>query len=425
MLVSGLLWGVVAAGAEPPAAASPPSPSPRVSEFAWVGTVAGVSPGSLVRIALPVDALTRLQSSAGHDARVLNAAGEVIPYTVTGGDAPQRPRHAVQTRAFPLSSTSTQAIADLRSEVQLLAALDLKGVWPCNALVYLQLAISHNLQDWTPVPVKGPVYRFDGADPPVNTVLELEEPLVVEGRYLRITWPAHTGVKLASLTGRVAGLRAAASPVRAELGAGVADGTSGLVWTFPFATPVSAVHLHMPPGGEPVPLRISARSDPAQPWKLLASTVVYRDEQPGGQGMNPPQPLPETPIAQLRIEAGNGVPFPAGGLRLTAELAPLQVLFLATGQGPYTVVAGRAGTAPAAVELASLIPGPAMVPDIVPLRPVRQLRAVLPGAPQLWAASLMPAQWVLRGPVLWATLLAALAVLMAAVVGLLRLVRRP
>jgi hypothetical protein len=318
-LVSGLLWGAVAAGAEPPAAASPPSLSPRVSEFAWVGTVAGVSPGSLVRIALPADALTRLQSRAGHDVRVLNAAGEVIPYAVTGGDAPQRPRHAVQTRAFPLSSASTQAIADLRSEVQLLAALDLKGVWPRNALVHLQLAVSHNLQDWTPVPVKGPVYRFDGADPPVNTVLELEKPLAAEGRYLRITWPGHTGVKLASLTGRVAGLRTTASPVRAEWGAGVADGTSGLVWSFPFSTPVSAVHLHMPPGGEPVPLRISARVDPAQPWKLLASTVVYRHALPGGQGMNPPQPLPQTPIAQLRIEAGNGVPFPAGGLRLTAK----------------------------------------------------------------------------------------------------------
>lgn len=290
-----------------------------MSEFAWVGTVAGVSPGSLVRIALPVDALTRLQSRAGHDVRVLNAAGKVIPYAVTGGDVPLRLRHAVQTRAFPLSSTSTQAIADLRSEVQLLAALDLKGVWPRNALVHLQLAVSHNLQDWTPVPVKGPLYRFDGADPPVNTVLELEEPLAAEGHYLRITWPGHTGVKLASLTGRVAGLRVAASPVRAELGAGVADGTSGLVWTFPFATPVSAVHLHMPPGGEPVPLRISARGDPVQPWKLLASTVVYRDALPGGQGMNPPQPLPEMLIAQLRIEAGNGVPFPAGGLRLTAE----------------------------------------------------------------------------------------------------------
>ena len=86
---------------------------------------------------------------------------------------------------------------------RVLAALDLKGVWPRNALVHLQLAVSHNLQDWTPVPVKGPVYRFDGADPPVNTVLELEEPLGVEGRYLRITWPGHTGVKLASLTGQV------------------------------------------------------------------------------------------------------------------------------------------------------------------------------------------------------------------------------
>lgn len=78
VLVLGLLWGAVAAGAEPPAAAPSPPTSPRVSEFAWVRTVAGVTPGSLVRIALPADALTRLQSRAGHDVRVLNAAGEVI-----------------------------------------------------------------------------------------------------------------------------------------------------------------------------------------------------------------------------------------------------------------------------------------------------------------------------------------------------------
>ena len=180
----------------------------------------------------------------------------------------------------------------------------------------------------------------------------------------------------------------------------------------------------MPQGEESVPLRISARSDPTLPWKLLASTVVYRQPLPGGQGVNPPQSLPDMPIAQLRTEAGNGVPLPAGGLRLTAELAPLQVLFLAKGKGPYTVAAGRAGTAHAAAELEQLIPGPAMVPDIVPLRPVKQLRAVLPGAPQLWAASLMSEQWALRGPVFWAALVAALAVAMGAVVALFRLTRR-
>jgi hypothetical protein len=87
-------------------------------------------------------------------------------------------------------------------------------------------------------------------------------------------------------------------------------------------------------------------------------------------------------------------------------------------------MAGRAVTPDASVALEQLIPGPAMVPDIVPLRPVKQLRAVLPGAPQLWAASLMSAQWTLRGPVFWAALTAALAVAMGAVVALFRLMRR-
>jgi hypothetical protein len=418
VLLAGLLSGGLAVRSQPVASA------PRVSEFAWVGSVAALEPGSLVRIALPPDALTRLQSRAGHDVRVLNAAGDVLPYTLTGAQAPVRAERAVQTRAFPLTSLADSALADLRSEVQLLAALDLKGVWPRNALLHMQVAVSDNLQDWTPVPVRGPVYRFDGADPPVNTVLEFEQPLSVEGRFLRIRWPGQAGVRLVSLTGQVAGVAVVQAPVRVPLGAGALDSGSGRVWLLPFATPARAAVFELSQDAEPVPLRISARSAAASDWKLLASTVVYRSPLAGGQGNPPSQRLPDADIGYLRVEPGNGIPLPEGGVRLALDLAPLQLLFRTAGPGPYTVMAGRAVTPDASVALEQLIPGPAMVPDIVPLRPVKQLRAVLPGAPQLWAASLMSAQWTLRGPVFWAALTAALAVAMGAVVALFRLMRR-
>ena len=114
VLLAGLLSGGLAVRSQPLASA------PRVSEFAWVGSVAALEPGSLVRIALPPDALTRLQSRAGHDVRVFNAAGDVLPYALTGAQAPVRAERAVQTRAFPLTSLADGALADLRSEVQLL-----------------------------------------------------------------------------------------------------------------------------------------------------------------------------------------------------------------------------------------------------------------------------------------------------------------
>ncbi|CAM8647681.1 Protein of unknown function DUF3999 [Comamonadaceae bacterium] len=418
VLLAGLLSGGLAVRSQPVASA------PRVSEFAWVGSVAALEPGSLVRIALPPDALTRLQSRAGHDVRVFNAAGDVLPYALTGAQTPVRAGRGVQTRAFPLTSLSDGALADLRSEVQLLAALDLKGVWPRNVLLHMQVAVTDNLQDWTPVPVRGPVYRFDGADPPVNTVLEFEQPLSVEGRFLRIRWPGQAGVRLVSLTGQVAGVAAVPAPVRVPLGAGSLDSSSGRVWLLPFATPARAAVFELSKDAAPVPLRISARSAAASDWKLLASTVVYRSPSAGGQGSPPAQSLPDADIGYLRVEPGNGIPLPEGGVRLALDLAPLQLLFRTAGPGPYTVVAGRAATSDASVALEQLIPGPAMVPDIVPLRPVKQLRAVLPGAPQLWAASLMSEQWAVRGPVFWAALVAALAVAMGAVVALSRLTRR-
>lgn len=439
--------------------------APLAPEFAWRGAVTPAEGSSLVRLALPPDALARLQTRQAHDVRVFNAAGAVVPYAVLPVADLEHTAPRVQTRVYPAwplysptspdapadkgsleirwspdgSASSTMAwvrpgaqavpggmqrlpavLLDLRTESQTLSALELKGNWPRNALVHIELASSSDLQDWTPIPLKGPVFRFDGSDAPSNTALELQQPQSFQGRYLRLRWAGQDGMRLNSVTGRVASARQAAEPVRLEVGEGTPEGAFARVWSLPFATPVLALHIQAVQDNTLVPLRISGRADATKPWRLLASTVAYRMDTVAGGRSNPAQPLPDTALRQLRLETSNGVPLPAGGLRLGADLAPVHLAFLASGAGPFVVAAGRPDTPFAGVDAATLASASATPLVSLPLTPVRQLRADLPGAPQLWAASLLPAHVSLRSVALWGVLLIGVAVMAGVAYALLR-----
>ncbi|WP_296508988.1 DUF3999 family protein [Rhodoferax sp.] len=436
---------------------------PVASEFAWRGAVTPADGASLVRVALPPDALSRLQSARADDVRVFNSAGTVVPFAVLAAADLVQTAPPVQTRAYPAlglvstappqaasaaarvevqvgqgadstvvwvqpkGSTPTAAasawpavLLDLRTESQTLSALQLQGEWPRNTLVHLELASSDNLRDWVPVPVRGPVFRFEGADAPIQTALELAQPQSFRGRYLRLGWGTQTGVRLRSVTGQVAPARAAADRVRVDLGTSTPDGAVGHVWALPFATPVHAVHVQARQDNALLPVRMSGRADPAQPWRLLASSVVYRLDSVAGGRSNPAQEIASMSLGQLRLEPGSGLPLPAAELQVSVELAPVQLAFVASGSGPFVVAAGRSGTAPVAVDAATLASASATPLQALPLTAVRQLRADLPGAPQLWAASLLPAGVSLRSAMLWAVLLLGVGALAGVAYALLR-----
>lgn len=442
--------------------------APTPAEFAWRGALLLPPGASLVRAELPVEALLRMQSSAGHDLRVFNADGAVVPYALLRPADLERSAPAVQTRSYPayplfagtaggtaehgavevrVSADTASAgsawvrwgsapakagaalpagvqplpavLFDTRAEQHLLSALNLKAELPRNVLVHLRLESSANLRDWQAVPVKGPLFRFDGADAPSSTVLELEQPLSVQGRYLRLGWAGQDGVQLSALTGQVATPSPPPVRVRAALPPGTPEGNS-LVWTLPFATPLLALHLQAPQDNTLVPVRISGRSDAAQPWRTLASAVVYRLDTVGQGSRNSALDLPATAVRALRVEASNGQPLPAGGLQASVEFAPLQLALLASGPGPYTLAVGRANTASAAVEASVLgAVSPARLAEL-PAAAVKQLRADAPDAPQLWAAALLPSGVSLRSATLWLVLLLGVLVLAGVAYGLLR-----
>jgi len=424
------------------------SDTPPLDAFAWRGTLALPAGASLVRVDVPVQALMLMQSSSAHDLRVFNAAGAVVPYALLGRSDLSHATPQAQTPAYPAyplfaanagkpvrgavqvqvdsagshgsawvrwdnaaTEVSTDATAqplqaalfDLRNEQQTLDALNLTMELPHNALVPLTVSTSTDLKDWTAVATKGPVFQFDGLDAPSNSVLEFPQPLSGRGRDLALPWPGTSGVKVASLTGRVAPTQTAPALLRAPLPPGTLDGNS-LSWTLPFAAPIAALHLQAAQNNTLLPVRILGRADVAQPWRTLASSVVYRLDTVGNGTSNPATPLHGTSVRALRVEAAKGLALPEGGLQATLEFAPLQVAFLASGSGPFTLAAGRVQTPSAAVDaslLGSVAPAklaelPVATVAAVQLQPPSALDS---GAPA-WLAQGVP----LRTVLLWLVL---------------------
>ncbi len=431
--------------------------APQAAEFAWRGTLNLPAGASLARVDVPVQALLRMQSSTASDVRVFNAAGGVVPFALLGGIALSSATpvaHTVGYKAFPLfagtnaptantsgkaqrgtvsvrvdtggqqgsawvrwddatrSASATDsnaqplqaALFDMRKETQAVDALELSLSLPHNALVPVTVATSADLKEWTTVPTNGPLFQFDGTDAPANSTLELGQPLALQGRYLRLTWEGQSDVKLQSLTGRVASGPSLIKRLRAPLPPATLEGNNGLNWSLPFATPIAAVHVQAAHNNTLAPIRIMGRNEPSLPWRLLATSVVYRLDTVGQGSGNPPTPLHGASLRALRVEASQGMVLPDGGLQASVEFAPLQVAFLASGAGPFTLAVGRAQTATAAVD-ASLLGSvaPAQLGEL-PLATIGAAQEQPDGALAGAAPSWLPAGTSMRSVLLWAVL---------------------
>ncbi len=433
-------------------------------EFAWRATLNVPAGASVARVALPADALLRMQSSKAADVRVFNAAGDAVAYAVLVTVQPALQLPAVHTRTYralplyanqptgpaakgavqvrvdgnatsawvhlesmPQANTGTSAPAalqaalfDTRAEKQSLVALQLQAQLPANTLVHFTAAVSADLQTWTPLHVKGPLFRFEGSDAPVNNTLELPVPVELQGRYLRIAWDGVEGVHLTSLRGTAASTFAPVERLSATLGPGQVEEGKTQTWPLEFATPVAALHLQSLQDNTLLPLRILGRDDVSLPWRTLGHTVVYRLNTGGQIRSNGVVLLSGATTRWLRVETTNGLALPGGGLQASVEFLPVNIAFVATGSAPFTLAVGRARTAPMAVD-ASLMGSiaPSRLADL-PVATAQQVRADVPRAPQAWAAALFPAGTSLRSSLLWAVLVGGVLVLAVVAYSLVR-----
>lgn len=419
----------------------------------------------LQRVMLPAEVLVRLQSPGYADVRLFNGAGQPVPMALAGVAAASAPEESVVLPAYPIlgghgtpgqagleglslriekrqgqrvvqidtAATTTTAgpatpqavrgaLLDARNVQLPVARMALDVDLPAGQPVTFRVQASKDLKHWQPL-AETVLYRADAAAAPTapgrlgNEQIDLQR-ADLKGHYLRVTWgDAAVTLRGATLaTSRSTGPR---ERVSASMATPPLANPRELVFALPFATPVAALTITPPGSNVLIPVRVLGRNHREQPWSPLASAVVYKMATGGQEQASGPVELGGASVREIKIEADPKTPGFAAAPALALQFEPAQLVFLASGQGPFTLAAGLPGATAAAsafLPLASLVPGyqPAQE-NTLPVALADVARADITGG-QPADGALVPAAAAsggisTRSAVLWGVLLAGVAAL--------------
>ncbi|TFZ03782.1 DUF3999 family protein [Ramlibacter humi] len=418
-------------------------------DFAWRADIEAPSGGGLARVPLPAEALMQARSAGLADLRVFDTRGEPLPFAMRRPGAaaaapvagPELPAHvltrtrgpsgaggrSIQVRVKGAQGESAwvqfggggttageplqSVLFDVRQEKRAVTALRLQAELPANTPVRLSAFTSTDLADWQPLPLRGSLFRFEGAPELDNRTLALASPQMLQGRYLRLDWET-AGVRVDSAI-----VLAAGEVPRERVAAALPAPTpvnGGLEWQLPTTVPIAALSLASTKPGTLVPVQVLGRRDPALPWTPIARATVFRLGPAGAENTNPPLTLAGATPRWLRVEALRGLPL--GELSAGVEFEPVEVVYLASG--PSRLAIGRADAPPADVPLATFAAAlPGGGPDALPLARLGRIeqRAGEAAAPSWLPRGVTPAT-----AALWSVLLLGVLVLAVVAARLMR-----
>ena len=138
-----------------------------------------------------------------------------------------------------------------------------------------------------------------------------------------------------------------------------------LGFSLPFATPVAAIGITPQGSNVLVPVRVLGRNGNQQPWTSLAEGVVYSLQTAGVDQRSAAITLPSyqgNSWRDIRVEADTKTPGFTVPPAVSVEFDPVQLVFVASGDAPFTLAAGLPATdaqaaASAYLPLQSLVPG--------------------------------------------------------------------
>lgn len=435
-----------------------PSAAQTVNEFASRASVAVPAGASIVRVALPAASLASMQSRDAADLRVFNATGAMLPYALINA-ATQTPQSTetvgAKIAALPIYATeSTSAntptlrieegpkrriieytgasnattttrearglLFDTRAIEGDVRAVDFNGTLLVGSIVKLSLDASTDLKTWRNLANDAPVFDF-GSNAPSNRRVTLASAQSLKNHYLRLTWSTPNALAFDALQPVSASAAPAAAPLRVELGAPTSANDEAVEWTLASGMRASALHLQTTAPNALMPVRVLTRARAGDPWRLVMSTVVYRLNTAGSNtsNTNPSTSLFAPLDAHVRIEPHTGYRLSGVPLTLALEYPPLHAVFVASGNGPFVVAAGKAGLASAALPISTVMPGYSGGAEYaLPVLQATADAAASSGAAT--GASAAMASWLNKSTLLWSVLGLAVVVLGALAVSLLR-----
>lgn len=430
------------------------------NDFTTRADVIAPAGASIVRAALPAASIAALRGANGGDLRVFNAAGVSLPHALidasteamTRADGPgqrlaalpiyastdsttsgaptlrieERPNGRVieysSTKALPSTKQAPRGLLfDARKLDTEVRAVELEGTLPNATIVKITLDTSADLKTWRTVVSDSPVFDF-GNDGPSNRRIELPSATTFKDHYIRLTTNPPSGPQIVAINAIGVGSNTAKLPTAIALGAPIITSDNAAEWTLSTGFRASALRLQTTANNALMPVRILTRARAGDPWQPVASAVVFRlAGTTGSDSVNPSTLINAALASQLRVEALRGYSLTGVPLTLALEYPPMQVLFVATGDGPFTIATGKAGLETAALPVATLLPNYASGAEFrIPLVEATRITVDSMLRTERHGLSAMLGDGLNRAMILWAVLGLAVLVLAGLAISLLR-----
>jgi Protein of unknown function (DUF3999) len=374
----------------------------KPGDFSARAEVIAPTGASVVRAVLPAASIAALRSANGGDLRVFNGNGLSLPHALIdasqeaqtrpdapGARLPALPIYAststalntptlrieegpsgrvIEYSANPPAKTSQQTVRGLLFDARKIdgevRAVVLEGALPAATIVTVSLDISSDLKTWRTLAADAPLFEFaaEGAGSatvagPSNRRVLLPTSPTFKDQYLRLSWTGDAAPVITALQTVRVGAVKAAMPMAIDLGAPSSAANDAAEWTLNSGFRATGLRLQTSAANALMPVRILTRARAGDPWSSVASTVVYRlNGSDGAAGINASISLAGALSNQLRVEALRGYSLSGVPLTLALEYPPLQVLFVATGSGPFVIASGKSGVDTAALPVATLMP---------------------------------------------------------------------
>ena len=354
------------------------------------------SPGQAIyQVELPLAVHQGIRRADLGDLRVFNGAGEIVPHALREVAPLPAQEAPLEARIFPyrgsIGAREIEIRPDVRIELQPSGAVVI-GVQkrPASApsdpkpnAYYLEVGAKDKafkaLQlDWDPLGdgFSGRVdvhasddlrsWRAVTNDAPLIDVQRGEHRLVldriefstVRARYLRLTWPpTQTMPELRSA--RVVPATQAESALRStEHEAQPGEKAGEYVVDLGAPLVVQRLQIQLPQQNTVSAIAISVRARPSEPWRHVERATFYRLLHDGKEWRNPERTLAIGPARYWRLSVesrggglGTGLP------KLIVTWEPRLLVFVARGEGPFTLAYGHSKYEPADFRVDALVPG--------------------------------------------------------------------
>ncbi|MCD5981030.1 DUF3999 domain-containing protein [Pseudomonas sp. CDFA 611] len=178
-------------------------------------------------------------------------------------------------------------------------------------------------------------------------------------RYLRLIWSSSAEAPML-MSAQLVTVNTDTPPLPlawSEPVTGSVEKAGSYIWQLPNGLPVERLQVDMAQANSVAPGRFYGRTDSKAPWQAIGNGLLYRLTQDGKDVVQNEVETNGTIVRQVKLELderGGGLGSSSPTLRFGLR-AP-QVVFLARGDGPFTLAIGNAAAKPADLPIATLIP---------------------------------------------------------------------